>query len=1134
MHAENFVVTRSIYPLVTKRAVTTKLGISDPSTNQERDYRDLLNEANLNFFHREYTVALQNYLALQAKILAQSHPELPKVGGVGSIIDVATLGMVDPKRIIEAGRRILIDTDPGDPIEMKAGKARNILPGEFTVQPQIAKLATLGLDSKVAVRDQVEGLRVQARQAAAEDAFDTALRLYGEAAKLADLTTDLRLSAEVINETASVRASYAKGNARDAQLKTASQEFDRAADLFERGGDAAAAASVRANIASVKKDIAAPRLPIVGPGPLTPATPHTPGGANGPIQPEAAMPRLQTSSSFVMLDRGAWVPVSSTIGNVASKPASTSRTAGLFVRGTPVEIPLDRAKYENALVNSIYTPRKSATDLTQISFNEQIETNFVAYLVHLYYFVIPISLGDTYLAMGRYQKAIDSYRAVLTYPFLNASIESAYVWMKLARVWLAWGNSLYRGDQPAAAKAKYEEIVLTNLNVPVSGSLYQHALLQPMVATVTEIAKELRNQPHGAINPEVATIVTEAFMRLSGIAAHLNFLGLAADSVPIFRFRYLQSVATYMADAAVQAERTFVSFRSGAENQTIEHMQLQSAVDVNRAALDIENRRVDELALEVRAAEQTRAYAQLRAQHAQDTLNEWNTKGWELTTMNAALAWASNAANDQDIHYTNVHYDGASHNYDGDVEDFFDTVGEKREWYNFEMQQSRLQRQRDEANAEIGIAQTREQQARVRADVQRLNVVLAQKRYDASKEILEFAESRTFTEDLWFQLANSLEDLARFYLDAAIYAAFLMERAYAVELDRDLHLIRFDYGVGGPGNLLGGDYLKADIAAFTNDMLQNARKKSPVRHIISLREEFPAEFNAFTKTGILQFRTDLEIFDRRYRGTYHRKIKRVELFIEGVLPLEGAVGTLTNEGVTREWKETAAGWVKEPAVSPVEKMVLSSYQFRRDIAVFQPSQEMLELFENKGVQANWTLEMPRSGNNVDYDSITDVKFAVYFDGEYSDALAQHVKTFYANTGGRSILLSARFDYPDEYFRFDADRKIAFTIAKNRFAYNYQLPKISSFAVRLMPRNGGAVNGIALRVRRVSDNSFVDVTTDANGAVVADPTTFAPFAAWRNATPEDTFEVSLAGGAPTAPISDVQLSISYGFQYRADA
>ena len=82
----------------------------------------------------------------------------------------------------------------------------------------------------------------------------------------------------------------------------------------------------------------------------------------------------------------------------------------------------------------------------------------------------------------------------------------------------------------------------------------------------------------------------------------------------------------------------------------------------------------------VAAARCSREYSEVRKKNADDALTEWDTKGRELTSMNAALSWASAAANDQDIRYTGVRYDGARHDYEGTVEEFFDTVGEKREW----------------------------------------------------------------------------------------------------------------------------------------------------------------------------------------------------------------------------------------------------------------------------------------------------------------------------------------------------------------------------------------------------------------------------------------------------------------------
>ena len=77
-HLENFLTVRQVYPGVSTQR-RSRLEVTPPANATELDYRELLSEANLNFFHREHTIALQNYFALRQKIVEQSHPELPRV-----------------------------------------------------------------------------------------------------------------------------------------------------------------------------------------------------------------------------------------------------------------------------------------------------------------------------------------------------------------------------------------------------------------------------------------------------------------------------------------------------------------------------------------------------------------------------------------------------------------------------------------------------------------------------------------------------------------------------------------------------------------------------------------------------------------------------------------------------------------------------------------------------------------------------------------------------------------------------------------------------------------------------------------------------------------------------------------------
>ncbi len=1211
-HQENFLSVRQVYPGVSTQR-RSRLEVTPPASSVELDYRELLSEANLNHFHREHTIALQNYFALRQKIVEQSHPELPRVPGMGRSWAFEWAG-VRMDRVLELSRRIAGTTSPGERMHSRLGDASPIRVGEFEADAHLRPWATLGVDVRQIAAD--PKARDRARELVAASKFDEAVTQYSAAAEAALAAGDVELAADITNESAVMLASYVPGAARAAALQQSLATVQQAEKLYARAGNAEAQKMMQANGGAIAAELAAlatapqpagARAATIGPtkattttkltkvpprpgtttttttiprptttttGAPAPATgPATTGtvGASGTIgtvgttgtigtvgttatlgtrlnlpaagttlQRETAridrvqimLPAAQTQQALVLRDATGWQTATTALGERAAT-VTTARTLGMFrPEGTQL-LSLAQADFGQQARAQLYEPRVKATTLEKLRFYEEVEVNFVAYYVHLYYFVLPVAIGDTYAAMGQYEKAITEYRSVLAYPFLNVGIEGRFLWLKVAQAAVQAGNALFRRGLRAAAATQYERILAADGSVPAATPLYQGSAFAPLVAEVGEVAKQMRGEAHAAFNPRVGALVMQVALRQRYLAQGLDFLGLSPDHAPMLRFKYLQSVATYLADNAIEAERTFIGYRSNAESQKMEHMQLESTVEINKAALAIEHKRMQDAQLEAEAARRTREYAQLRRDNANEALEEWDTSGRELTSMNAALSWAGSAANDQEIRYTGVRYDGERHDYEGTVEDFFDTVGEKREWLDWEMQRNRLERQAAEVAAEVGLSAVREAQAQVRLQVQALNVQMQQLRVEAAEEVLDYASERMFDEDLWFQLAGQLQDLARDYLDAAIYAARVMEHAYALEFDRHLNRIRLDYGMGGPAGLLGGDMLKRDVTSFTSDYLEHAQKKNPVRLALSLREEFPSGFAAFVQSGVLPFRTDLELFDRRYPGTCRRKLKKIEIFVEGLVPLEGASGFLTCHGICSEWRNSAAGWAKLQRVMPVERMVLSSYQFRRDIAVFQPSEELLGLFENNAPQSDWTLSIPRSSNNIDFNSIADIKFVVYFDADVDDALAAHVKAHYPTTGGRSTVLSARFHVPDEYFRLDVERRIRFGVARSAFAFHHESPTLSAFGVRLLDKAGSGMAGALLRITRASDGVAIDVTTDATGTAMGDAATMAPFDAWQGASAIDSWDVALGDGVDSATVGDLQLIYSYRFDYRAD-
>src|SRR5262249_53208376 len=88
----------------------------------------------------------------------------------------------------------------------------------------------------------------------------------------------------------------------------------------------------------------------------------------------------------------------------------------------------------------------------------------IAYLPHVYFFVIPLAIGDCLAGLGQFDEAEKSYLATLAYPFINQQVEIVSLWTKLANLYLDQGEALYRAagndiSQLAGAKAVYERIV---------------------------------------------------------------------------------------------------------------------------------------------------------------------------------------------------------------------------------------------------------------------------------------------------------------------------------------------------------------------------------------------------------------------------------------------------------------------------------------------------------------------------------------------------------------------------------------------------------------------------------------------------------------------------------------------------
>jgi len=107
---------------------------------------------------------------------------------------------------------------------------------------------------------------------------------------------------------------------------------------------------------------------------------------------------------------------------------------------------------------------------------------------HLYGYLLPLKIGDSYYALGLFAKAEEYYSIALNYEFLNLHLEAFALWIRIARNILDWGSALYKQEDVTAAKVQYERIIKQDGTHPIGSILYSEApLTNPSDSALTFI-----------------------------------------------------------------------------------------------------------------------------------------------------------------------------------------------------------------------------------------------------------------------------------------------------------------------------------------------------------------------------------------------------------------------------------------------------------------------------------------------------------------------------------------------------------------------------------------------------------------------------------------------------------------------
>jgi Tc toxin complex TcA C-terminal TcB-binding domain len=1136
-----------------RAATTASYQAQSPESSFEDTVQSLFLQGQGHLQHEEYNLALSAFRELMSLILKTAHPQMPLDPNRFRVDFPLDLSLID---VLCAKSVSVLTAMPVVTYDLPPSVASQVSVLPDAVSAQLADVAQVGvqLTSFHVTLDQT--LNAAMERAEAQDwkgaienyrsalgaTPDTEVVLRG--ALLQDLAVLFEKSGDK-NSAAKLAQQSVDTLANSTDLDARVNALDTATGILQRAGNTDLANRLAAEAAQIRNTnnlnpVLVPRQNIPG---LQPANVGAIGAVvmRPDLRPIPAIVRGGEAEALTADNLSIESAVLSPTLVASQVLSKTAATKTFMAQGSAenAQIVLDGNGAANS--KSFLEQISTTNDLGLLTRYLVDPVQMAAYLPHMYFFVIPMSIGDCLAGMGDLDQAITQYRSVLPYPYINQNIEIVRLWTRLAQAYLDQGDYAYRNAKDNVslygdARAAYENLVLADQTVPSASPLYADAKFAAISTRVSAFLASADRAAHPD-NPAITAIVLQALGRLQQIQNDLNFFGFGVDYVPPFSFEYLQNTARYFAQQASQIEQRFIAFKSQAENEELRRDQLDQQAEVARQSVVLEERGVAEAQRGVDVANASAAYAATQLENAGEAKDDFENNRWELLELTEAEAWASASSVDHDdevqLTWTGNYYNSSKKPRNQVLQD----LAYQRARLSQDLEENRLDREIAAAQSYLDVAQAQQGQAQARVDVAEQRVVVAQLQQAYAEQNRDFLDLREFGSQLWYDLARQAGRLKQRYLDMATEIAFLTERAYNAETERGLHVIQYDYQHTDSGNLMGADMLSADIDYFTFDHITTTKtKKLPVKTTISIADAYPVQFQSLKATGACMFETALEDFDRAYPGLYLAKVRNVELVFVGITQATSIAGTLRNVGVSR-FRGSDGSVVAR--LYPADVMALSQFDLRQDALAFPFSPNDLRLFENNGIATSWQLQMPLSANDFDFADILDVHLVLYYDGFFDPVLENQVRAALPATGSASRADSMSMSFPDELFYLKNQGEADLDFDATMFPHS-QKDLVRSSTVIKVSGEPLTVANLSLRLTSASLAApAMTLQTDGNGEI--NDATVAALQALRGQPMLDQLSVEITAEDNPALVEDGQLDLSgvrdvlifaeYGFTYR---
>jgi hypothetical protein len=493
-------------------------------------------------------------------------------------------------------------------------------------------------------------------------------------------------------------------------------------------------------------------------------------------------------------------------------------------------------------------------------------------------------------------------------------------------------------------------------------------------------------------------------MPMIGEAGQLTLPGTITSPGTPYRYDYLVERARHLADRAAQMEAAFLTALEKRDAEYYNLMKARQDVQLAKAGVRLQDLRVREAEDGVTLAELQRTRSQLQA----DRYSEWLQSG--ISDLEAVSVMLLHMA--AGFHFQAAMAGFAKVSIAGALSSMAASLSTEASMLStladYERRRQQWELQRDLALQDIMIGGQQVRLAKDRVRIVGQERKISQMQADFAVATADFLANKFTNVELYDWMSQVLEGVYGFFLQEAAAVAKLAEQQLAFERQESPPgLIQADYWEApsddmiAPGpdmnapdrrGLTGSARLLEDIHRLDQHRFETAERKLQLTKTISLTRLDPFEFQRFRENGVMNFNTQMELFDRDFPGHYLRLIKRVRISVIALIPpVTGIQATLSTTGLSRVVVGSMGLFQTVLSRRDPESVALTSPRDATGLFELVPqSREMMLPFESMGVDTDWELHMPKASNLFDYRTIADVLLTIEYTAINSYAYRQQV------------------------------------------------------------------------------------------------------------------------------------------------